>query len=267
MRRWIPFVVGLLLASFSALPAPTIVSAAWQHACEYPFPYTPDAGGIVESHLWLTAARAKVEDTLSTLPVLCVTSAGQKSYSKSFVEIGYNANNLDIYRVGTTACQYDGCPTVNNPLRDSGYFFAYGRAAGYVCGAEVNPYLNETLSSKSWAAGSFWYQITQSGNTYYAKVAGSTVNSHPLNDLNLCWGQVDVALYLSEHLDAYDQYSGRVADKQFWSSATWTDSSFVVHSVSRPYSAACDSVGLNGDRCSVASNLHDAWYHWDIRQP
>lgn len=257
--------VMVALTGWVALPTSVF---AWSHGCGGPNPVTQeqDFVGIAEAHAGATGARAKIEWSASIDPTLCTTVGGD-SFASSWVAV-VGPTPFDIYQVGIDKCQGGACAPTSGPDNTPYYFTALGRHASAECGQAVGP--TPVQSSQGLAtAGSLWYQIFKSSSsTFQARIggtnAGASVSSYYLNT---CWGGVTGVQYLNEVWDIFDQTPGRVSDQQFWSSVSWTDAAGSLVSINRPFSAACDAAGRTAMKCQVASNLHDAWYTWDSRQP
>ncbi len=268
MRRVTAILAAVALLFAVHLSQPPVV-AAWSHSCAGPASYDPfgyainSFSGVLSGSPGLTGARAKIEWSTSVDPRLC-TGSGD-GFSSSWVALTGDGG-WDIYQVGIDKCKNGLCNADNGVEDRSYYFWAYGREAGS-CGAALGPEpILAPLGLTS--ANSYWYQVYKSGSYYYARIGGSTQNSKTAGSLETCWsGGPQGAQYMTELWDLFDQNPGRVADQQFISSATWTDSGGTLTSVWRPYSTDCDVVDLSSMRCRIASNLHNSWYVWDTRQP
>lgn len=186
----------------------------------------------------------------------------------------YDFAGYNIYQVGIDKCTNgaaSGCPSGQNNVPY--YFWAYGRMAGPNCTQEVVPIPHKAPLGNA-VDSSYWYAIRRSGDYYVASIAGLQQDSKYAFYLDYCWTSeyqaddgVDGAQYMNEVRDANTQSGGSVSDSQFISSVTWYDAAGTSHSLWRPYTQLCDRHDLTTQRCKVASNLHDAWYSWDSRQP
>lgn len=255
-----------LMVVISAWAASPVVVLAWSHGCGGPSATPPDFVGLVEDHAGLLGARAKIEWSTLIDPVLCTTSGGD-SYSSSWVGIVNYSSGNNIYQVGIDKCQGTQCGPDSGPDNTAYYFVAKGRGYSPVCGTAVAPTPVETSQGLA-SAGSLWYQVYKSNSTtFQTRIGGATAgDSMSTYWTGQCWGGVEAAQYLNEVWDIFDQTPGRSADNQFWSSATWTNSSGTLTSINRPFSSGCDDDTRSSMACGVASNLHDAWYTSDTRQ-
>jgi len=269
MRSFIavPVAVALLFVGFLAHPAPAL---AWSHSCGGPASYDAygdpisSFSGIIDGTPGLTGVRAKIEWSTSVDPTLC--SGTGTSFSSSWVAVVGDGGPWEIYQVGIDKCHNTGCNPDNGVVDRAYYFFAYGREESSSCQAIAPEPIKAPMGLTS--AGSYWYQIYKNGFYYYARIAGSQQDFRIDTALETCWVDGPTgAQYMTELWDLFDQNPGRVADQQFFSSATWTNSGGSLVSVYRPYSSNCEIVDLSSMRCRVASNLHDSWYTWDTRQP
>jgi len=256
-------VIAIAVAGWVSFPAS---SMAWSHGCGGPDATPPDFVGQREHHTGITGARVKIEWSTAVAPVLC-TTAGADSFSSTWVAIGNEVDPNDIYQVGIDRCQGGGCAPTSGPDDTPYYFVAKGRGYSAVCGTGVAPTPVETQQGLA-TAGSLWYQIYQPDSvTFQTRIGGATAGvSMSTYWAGQCWGGVAVAAYDNEVFDIFDQTAGRTSDTQFWSSATWTNSSGTLVSMNRPFSSNCDDKDRSSMACAVASNLHDAWYTHDTRQ-
>jgi len=264
---WAARIVTIALAATAWVAAP-MTALGWSHGCGGPNPVTDaqDFVGMAEDHIGVTGARVKIEWSALINPVLCTTSGGD-SFSSTWVAIHGNAP-FDIYQVGIDKCQGDDCNPNSGPDNTAYDFTALGRNAGGPCGGFVVPVPIETSQGLA-DNGSFWFQIYKSNSTtYQARIAGSNAGvSVSTYYTDTCWQDgILGAGYFNEVWDIFDQTPGRTADKQLWSSATWTNSSGTLVSMNRPYSSACDAHDRSAMACSVAGNLHNAWNTYDTRQ-
>lgn len=226
-----------------------------------------DSGGIYEGDYapGVLGVRAKIELTLSVVPVGCIGGGFENEQNDVWVSLfGGGVNNK--IEVGSGFCRNFGCGPGYGGSQETMYWFRYGRDAG-TCGNAVYP--AKVFVPGPSSDGSYWFQVYKFSPTEYdVRIAGTTVWWTSAANVETCWGHKAFATrFLSSHWDPYDQYWGRVGDQQFVSSATWTDASGILVSISRPYGATCDLTATNGYKCKVASNLHDGWYQWDTRQP
>lgn len=260
MSRIVFSVIASVLAFMGSAAIPGDV-AAWHHDCSLSGSATSE-GWISDTHSGVLGGRAKIEDTTSTEPDLCIFPIGTPSSSWSGVRIGDSSSIYDKFEIGVVYCWFD-CPSGVGGDSGAFYYRSYGRKASTPCGAAVVP--TKVVTPKAHVTGSLWYQIVKVSPYYYARVGGA--DQYWISwEIDLCWPSATYATYFSGHRNAFDQYHGRVGDQQLFSSLTWQDSGG-QHSVSRTLSALCDVTGSNGNSCKVSPTSHDAFNTWDTRQP